>query len=82
MDRRRLWTVVIIIALATLGIGWFLLAPAGRDAVEAIDHTAGEVTGKRAVDQYEPIRSEVEDISAGQKDRLRAMQLDRSAETR
>ena len=82
MNARRLWTVVIIVALAALGVWWFLLAPAGREAVEAIDQAADEATGKRAVDQYEPVRREVEDISAGQKDRLRATGLDRSAETR
>lgn len=82
MGTRKLWTVIIVVALAVLGMSWFFLAPAGREAVEAIDHTADEVTGKRAVDQGQPLRREVEDISIQQKNRLRSMGLGGGAEKR
>jgi len=79
MGTRRLW-IVIVAVLAALGLCWFFLMPSGRKTVEAIDDTATEVTGKRAVDQGQPLRREVDDISAQQKDRLRGMRLDTGTE--
>jgi len=76
---RKFWAVVIV---AVLGLAWFFLAPTGRKAVEAIDDTATEITGKRAVDQGQPLRRDVEDISAQQKDRLRGMGLGQGTEPR
>jgi hypothetical protein len=82
MGTRKLWIVIALVGLAVLGAFWFFLAPTGRKAVEAIDDTASEVTGKRAVDQYQPVRSEAEDISDHQRERLRQMGLGRDTEAR
>ena len=82
MGTRKLWIVAIIAALASLGVYWLFLAPVGRKTVEAIDDTASEVTGKRAVDQGQPLRREAEDISAQQKERLRGMGLGQGSEQR
>lgn len=82
MGTRKLWGIIIVVALAALGILGFFLCPTGREAVEAIDHTAGQVTGKRAVDLGEPLRREVKDISTDQKERLRRIGLSGATEGR
>ena len=82
MGTRKFWAIVIVVGLGALGALWFLLGPAGKESVEAIDHTADVLTGKRAVDQGQPLRREVEDISREQKDRLRGIGLDRGSESR
>ena len=80
MDTRKLWSFVIVLVLVVLGSLWFFLGPTGKEAVQAIDHTADEVTGKRAVDQGVPLRQEVRAISTEQKDRLRGIGLDRGTQ--
>ena len=75
MGTRKFWGIAIVVALAALGLIWFFVSPTGTAAVEAIDHTADEITGKRAVDQSQQLKSEVMDIRAEQKERLRSIGL-------
>lgn len=82
MNKRKLWGIVLVVAVAVVGIVWFVLCPTGKDTVEAIDNTADEVTGKRAMDQGQQIRSEVDDIRRDQKKRLRSIGADGSTEGR
>jgi hypothetical protein len=82
MSKSKLWGIVLVVAVAVVGIVWFVFSPAGKDAVQAIDNTAGEVTGKRAMDQGQQIRSEVDDIRKAQKERLRSIGADGDTESR
>jgi hypothetical protein len=76
MGTPKLWAFVIILVLAGAGVLWFLLGPTGQAAVQAIDDTSSEVTGKRALDQYQPMRQEAKTISREQKDRLQGIGLE------
>ncbi len=82
MRMRKLWGIIFVVALAALGVFWCFLCPTGRETVEAMDYTADEVTGKRAVDQGQPLRHEVKDFSTDQKEWLRRIGLGEAAEGR
>lgn len=76
MDERKRWTIIIAVAVGAIAALWFLRSPSGTDAVEAIDNTASEITGKRAIDQAQPLRAELQQISESHQERLRGAGLE------